>query len=175
MNDAEKRSRYLGQIKEWRKNNPEKVKGYALISRTRNREKLRKSKLEWRRKNPDKVLEQQRRWRANNHDKVLEYRRHWKITHQSEIRFLRYQKSAESRGYIFRLSFKEFSQLITGAYCEYCGASGKMGIDRIDNSKGYLPDNVISCCKACNTTKGVKSKEEYIRRCIAVAKKYNSL
>lgn len=28
-----------------------------------------------------------------------------------------------------------------------------IGLDRIDNSKGYEPGNVVSCCNVCNTIK----------------------
>jgi hypothetical protein len=28
------------------------------------------------------------------------------------------------------------------------------GIDRVDNSKGYTPENTVPCCKICNKIKG---------------------
>lgn len=57
--------------------------------------------------------------------------------------------------------------------CYYCGAppsnicslpSGSYtysGIDRVNNDKGYLIDNVVSCCSFCNKAKGKKSVEEF--------------
>ncbi len=35
------------------------------------------------------------------------------------------------------------------------------GIDRIDNSKGYLIDNVVSCCKTCNYAKRDLTENEF--------------
>lgn len=43
------------------------------------------------------------------------------------------------------------------------------GIDRKNNTLGYLPDNVVPCCKTCNWAKGKKSYEEfmeYLRRVV---------
>ena len=34
-------------------------------------------------------------------------------------------------------------------------------IDRIDNTKGYIPGNVRSCCKHCNLAKHTMSEEEF--------------
>ena len=55
--------------------------------------------------------------------------------------------------------------------CEYCGLKevevrevglktqtghslAALGIDRIDSSRGYSPDNIVFCCFACNKAKG---------------------
>jgi hypothetical protein len=57
--------------------------------------------------------------------------------------------------------------------CHYCGKSPSRvilrrtnkylynGIDRIDSTKGYTIDNVVSCCKACNFAKRVMSSEQF--------------
>jgi hypothetical protein len=38
------------------------------------------------------------------------------------------------------------------------------GIDRIDNSKGYIVDNCVPCCTYCNTIKGTRTVEEFYKR-----------
>ena len=43
----------------------------------------------------------------------------------------------------------------------YNGAYIYNGIDRIDNTKGYTIDNVISCCKTCNGAKSAMTVEEF--------------
>lgn len=40
-----------------------------------------------------------------------------------------------------------------------------MGIDRIDNAKGYIEGNVTSCCKTCNMIKSVYSVDNFIEYC----------
>ena len=79
------------------------------------------------------------------------------------------------------LSLEEYSKLIHGN-CYYCGEpptedniwnkSSKRacdkelikvnGVDRIDSSKGYLPDNCVSCCPMCNTMKTTFSQPVFL-------------
>ena len=88
-----------------------------------------------------------------------------------------YKKSAKQRNYSFELSKEEFKEIITQP-CIYCGesltqekrAKGKngtfkyTGIDRYDNSKGYVVDNCVPCCQKCNRIKGNMSIEEMLNR-----------
>lgn len=50
------------------------------------------------------------------------------------------------------LTKEEFKELISKP-CTYCGDSGKIGLDRIDNSTGHIKSNVVPCCYECNTAK----------------------
>ena len=34
--------------------------------------------------------------------------------------------------------------------CIYCGDTNRIGLDRIDNSKGHTKDNTVPCCYECN-------------------------
>lgn len=34
--------------------------------------------------------------------------------------------------------------------CVYCGHTSRIGLDRIDNSKGHTKDNTVPCCYECN-------------------------
>ena len=36
------------------------------------------------------------------------------------------------------------------------------GIDRVDSSKGYHSNNVVTCCKYCNTAKNTMSEKDFI-------------
>ena len=65
-----------------------------------------------------------------------------------------------------------FFKLITGN-CNYCGTKPILenkrkhhavflnGIDRVDSKKGYIKENVVSCCSICNSAKGILSLEEF--------------
>lgn len=79
-----------------------------------------------------------------------------------------YEWGAVSRGHTFEITKDYFKYLIQQP-CYYCGSkpcqeipaakryNGTVlvnGIDRVDNSKGYTNENCVSCCKACNLTKG---------------------
>lgn len=51
--------------------------------------------------------------------------------------------------------------------CYYCGLSavdmkhGRVGIDRIDNSLGYVESNCVPCCRYCNSAKMDLSVEDF--------------
>lgn len=47
--------------------------------------------------------------------------------------------------------------------CHYCGgAITTVGIDRIDNTKGYAMNNCVSCCRTCNIAKGAMSPSDFM-------------
>lgn len=79
-----------------------------------------------------------------------------------------YKKGAKKRGYSYELTEEQFAEL-TQKNCYYCGAKPKghygkyiySGIDRIDNDKGYVMDNVVPCCKFCNRKKSNLTLQEF--------------
>jgi len=94
-----------------------------------------------------------------------------------------YRKSARVKGYTFELSHEHIAELINKE-CHYCGAEpgnsmkqhNRMityqGIDRLDNSKGYTPDNVVSCCIVCNKMKKALSHDEFVTHILKVASRF---
>ena len=83
--------------------------------------------------------------------------------------------NAKAKNLDFELSHKEVKEL-TSSPCFYCGIlphrvyypkgsnGGYLynGIDRVDNSKGYVKTNVVPSCFKCNSTKGAKSVKEFL-------------
>jgi hypothetical protein len=79
-----------------------------------------------------------------------------------------YRSGAFHRGLEWNVGFEEFQGIVTGN-CAYCGVEPHRpfrvkdkkhrgifkynGVDRIDNSKGYVTGNLVSCCKHCNISK----------------------
>lgn len=90
----------------------------------------------------------------------------------------RYIESANGRGIEFSISKKEALDLLL-SNCHYCGAEPSMergkskngevilmnGIDRLDSSIGYVPGNVVACCKKDNFSKLNQLPEEYEDQC----------
>lgn len=81
-------------------------------------------------------------------------------------RFKISKKTALKKKKDWLLTFEEFCNFISQP-CYYC--SNKLckpteigsGLDRLDNTKGYIYDNVVSCCKVCNSCKlNIFSPEE---------------
>lgn len=102
--------------------------------------------------------------------------------------FSNYKSRARRSNLKFELSFCEFEKL-TQNICFYCEQKPQQiikpskysqefiynGIDRINNSKGYIKNNVVTCCKLCNTMKGVLDKEvflNHVKKIYNIGKKY---
>ena len=52
--------------------------------------------------------------------------------------------------------------------CDYCGLVpdiNEIGIDRINNSKGYNIHNVVSCCTTCNFVKSDFDVDDFLNQC----------
>ena len=46
------------------------------------------------------------------------------------------------------------------------------GIDRVDSKLGYLPHNVVSCCRLCNQAKSNLDPQEFIALCRRIAERH---
>ena len=89
--------------------------------------------------------------------------------------FNRYKNTSKKRNFIFALSKEKF-KLITEQNCFYCGNKPKNiskniygkgniiynGIDRVDSSKGYIENNIVTCCEKCNQAKSNMSQQEFL-------------
>lgn len=84
-------------------------------------------------------------------------------------RFATYTRTAKYRGIAFTLTYAEFLEFWQRP-CTYCGtAIETIGLDRVENSLGYLLANVTPCCGTCNRMKRVVSVKEFIDHCWKVA------
>jgi len=88
-----------------------------------------------------------------------------------------YKADAKRRNYVWDLSFEKCIKLFNNN-CFYCGDApdnvrttvGRKknlffkynGIDRIDNTNGYVGGNVVSCCKKCNRAKDTMTTKEFL-------------
>lgn len=81
-----------------------------------------------------------------------------------------YVKGAKKRGIPFALSKTHFQELIIKPcfYCNYHKEGEVHGIDRVDNQKGYIEDNVVPCCETCNVLKGSQHPQEFIDKMQAI-------
>jgi hypothetical protein len=108
--------------------------------------------------------------------KFAQYKNDRKEVYTKKI-YTAYIKGAIKRGYTFELSLEEFRELIFNK-CFYCGIESSNnykylarnieerivynGIDRVDNSLGYIENNVVTCCKKCNETKRAMSQKDFL-------------
>jgi hypothetical protein len=83
-----------------------------------------------------------------------------------------YMRSASRHTRKFELSEEQFFSLIS-QNCHYCGSEPRLidrfsargfrcnGVDRIDNSIGYIEGNCVPCCEICNMSKRTLSIDEW--------------
>lgn len=77
-------------------------------------------------------------------------------------------KNHRNKDVEFEISFEEFKQVISSPECHYCkipliynkhsrdwgkNLTRAYQLDRKDNTKGYILNNVVSCCWTCNRLK----------------------
>jgi len=86
--------------------------------------------------------------------------------------FNNYRSNAKRRGYTFTFLREEFAAIIA-KNCFYCDGPPLSlakrdydsilynGIDRLDNSHGYVQGNCVACCRRCNMMKGTMSVQEF--------------
>ena len=88
--------------------------------------------------------------------------------------FRRIQCDAKKRNHKWQLT-EEQVHYLTRQPCYYCGIEPSQvckhqsnngnytynGIDRIDNKKGYIDNNVVPCCDTCNYAKRFMTQEEF--------------
>jgi len=94
--------------------------------------------------------------------------------------YSKYKKRASERGLLFRLDKEQF-RILTQQSCFYCGDTPNQiikvktshfrynGIDRIDNSIGYLEENVVPCCGLCNRMKMKFHRNDFIKQILKIA------
>ena len=89
--------------------------------------------------------------------------RNYRAKSPKALRYL-YIASANRRGLQFNVPEEVFATLINKD-CVYCGHPAlekRNGIDRMDNAKGYIMGNIVSCCFKCNQMKGKLTVEEFL-------------
>lgn len=85
-----------------------------------------------------------------------------------------YVKKAKSRDISFSISLEDCYNLFSKP-CYYCGENPNncrtrhngakimyQGLDRIDNNVGYTKENVVPCCKYCNSFKMDRTTESFL-------------
>lgn len=129
----------------------------------------------------EKVRKRQAAWYKRNKKRILKSRKVYYKEHKQdrqiyektpERKFTNYKWNAKNRKLRWSLTFEQFIQFWQKP-CYYCGEKiDLVGLDRIDNNKGYNMENVVSCCEWCNRMKLKYSKKDFIKQCKKIANKH---
>ena len=94
-----------------------------------------------------------------------------------------YKNNAKNRSLVFALSREKFRTLVEQE-CFYCGGFPAQmmrsktgvfkynGVDRVNNSLGYVPSNCVPCCHPCNLMKGALSATEFLQRIATIRERH---
>jgi hypothetical protein len=94
-------------------------------------------------------------------------------------KLLAIKSSADSRGIEFNLSLRKVKKLLSTKKCYISGVElnkvqkddNQLTFDRLDNSKGYIDDNVVACSLRMNRLKGELTIEDITMLYKSVVKK----
>jgi hypothetical protein len=97
--------------------------------------------------------------------------------------FYGYSINSKKRNLPFEITFQEFF-VLTQQECYYCGENPKSisrtstngefiynGIDRVDNSKGYIKENLKTCCGICNRMKMDMTLKDFTQKVIQISER----
>lgn len=95
----------------------------------------------------------------------------YKCVRKERAIYLRYRISAKDRNLEFSLTLEDMQRFRTRVPCYYCGDKLKrIGIDRVDNSKGYTLDNCVPCCTTCNRMKMAHTTDFFLNHLDKISK-----
>ncbi len=125
-------------------------------------------------KNREDILKKTQAWKQENKEYYLAQQRDYKKKYSQTLdgKYVEYKGGAKGRNLKFDLT-KEVFATYWQLPCHYCGDEiSTIGIDRVDNDKGYVENNIVTCCELCNKSKHTMTKEEYISQCKKIAERF---
>lgn len=161
--EKHKEKRKLGN-KLWVEKNREYLKQYhkEYHKQWYQKNKIRRDlqNIQWAKLNPEKVKVIKSNFNKNHQDSIKKYSKDYQITLKGKYRTMK--GSGLKRNYKVDITLEQFSEIISNP-CAYCGENKKrIGIDRIDNNKGYTIENSNPCCTVCNMMKKTMTLDEFM-------------
>lgn len=127
----------------------------------------------WRRDNG--ILEKQlsQKYSAKWHEKKkIANIQYWKDNPKKKA-YHSYNQNAKNRNIPFNLTYNDFLKF-DNENCYYCGSEvttlSGIGVDRLDNKRGYEIGNIVSCCSQCNWMKSDLTIDAFISHCKKIIK-----
>lgn len=143
-------------------------KQYMKEYREKNKERINKRAKEYYNKNQEKMNEKAKKYSRLHRERCYQSGLEWIQKNPEKNMLLRSKASAKKRGIEFTIAL---SDIQIPEMCPYLAipltnqrGEGKVlsniSLDRIDNSKGYIPGNVQVISSLANTMKNSASLEE---------------
>ena len=149
------------QNRAYRKANKEAVSEYRKAYYEKNKDYYEAYNEAYYESNKGAILKQKKVYHKANKEYYAEYKKAYYRTPKGRYNLIK--NSAKRRNINFSLPFGLYESQLWGKPCHYCGCELEAtGLDRKDSNKGYAPDNVVPCCRSCNSRKSDKPYEEFM-------------
>lgn len=103
---------------------------------------------------------------------MVKYRSQQRYKQSPAGKYAEFKAHAKYRGIEFNLSREEFSAYWQ-APCHYCGHQIQtVGLDRVDSNAGYVKENIVPCCRYCNTAKNDLTQAQFLGLCSNIVRKH---
>lgn len=170
MTEEEKKKKKAEYDKEYRAKNKERIANRQKEWYDKNKEKKRLYDIEYRKKNDARRKEVKKAWNKANKKKMSAYNKQFyqTITGMAARRRNHYLADDKEKGFdtAQTITAKWIAENILTASCIYCHDTEPyhLGCDRIDESKGHTPDNVVCACPVCNWERSLQkmSVEQFV-------------
>lgn len=134
---------------------------YQKMYNVKNEAKQKASRRAYRSKHAEAQRSRARTYNITHATKVKEQRLAYYAVPKN--RYARLLSCAADAGMSVSITAEEYVSIISIAKCHYCDGSlapTGYGLDRKDNSIGYVVSNVVPCCRYCNMVKSDKLSYE---------------
>jgi hypothetical protein len=123
------------------------------------KEEMKTYRREHRLENIEEYKARDKKYSEENKDRIRAYRQSLKG------KWVAYRTTAKRRNRPFELTLEQFASFWQQP-CHYCGCDvPTICLDRVDSSKGYIFENVVSSCLNHNRMKLDHTTEEFIQLC----------
>jgi len=117
-------------------------------------------------KNKEKVREESRKYNRINKDKRSEYIKGWRKSNKDKLQIYSLRRHTTKKGLPDNFSVEQWGECKQhfGYTCCYCGKEEKLTQDHfipLYNGGEYTKDNILPCCKSCNSRKNNKDFFEW--------------
>ena len=143
----------------------------------KNPQKKRKYDKQYYLKNKDKITKRVAKWQKENRARLNATIKIWKKkysqTPEGIYKVIRDNARKKKRKFLSKSDFISW-YIIEPKICIYCGikeGKKRLSIDRKDNNKGYLIDNITLACDLCNSVKGADLTYDEMKQVGKIIKK----
>jgi hypothetical protein len=113
--------------------------------------------------NIEAIKAKDKEYRKKEHVKERIKKYHYVYDNTPVRTFKKYLSNAQRRNIEFSLTLEDF-EFYWQNPCYYCNSPIKsIGLDRVDNSIGYIKTNIVPCCWICNNAKSNADNDRLIK------------